>query len=204
MITVRTARPGDAVEIARLANLPGRHEGLADDLFTEELVLRDGFGGKPAFQVLIAGLDGKAVGYALFTDGYNTEIPARAVWLDDIFVDEPARGRGIGRHLLAAIARTAVERSARSVWWGVRSTNQRARAFYARLGAKDDNARILGLNDAALMALAAECRDPTTGMHGAPDRQTGPDARGTPRASVRHQPERQLSMFSGVQTSSPV
>lgn len=163
MITVRMARPGDAAEIARLANLLSRHEGLEDELFTEEQVARDGFGKDPAFQVLLAELDGEAVGYALFTEGYNTDIPARAVWLDDLFVDEPARGRGIGRRLLAAVARIAVERGARSVWWGVRSTNQRARAFYARLGAKDDDARILELNDAALTALAAECRDPAAG-----------------------------------------
>lgn len=159
MITVRVANPSDAGTIARLANLLGRHEGLADDLFTEEQVMHDGFGEAPAFQVLIAELDGEPVGYALFTDGYNTDIPARAVWLDDLFVDEPARGRGIGRRLLAAVARCAVDRGARSVWWGVRSSNLRAREFYARLGAKDDDARILELNDDTLSALAADCTD---------------------------------------------
>ena len=119
-------------------------------------ILRDGFGERPAFQVLIAELDGSAIGYALFTDGYNTDIPARAVWLDDIFVEKQARGQGIGRRLLASVARIAAVRGARSVWWGVRSANHRARAFYAGLGAKDDDARILELNDEALLALAAE------------------------------------------------
>jgi ribosomal protein S18 acetylase RimI-like enzyme len=83
--------------------------------------------------------------------------PARSVWLDDIFVDEPARGRGVGRRLLVAVAAVAVNRGARSVWWGVRSSNHRARAYYAKLGATDDNARILELNEPALSALAAEC-----------------------------------------------
>ena len=156
-IVIRLGLPGDAAGIAHLANQLGRHEGLADDLFTEEQVLRDGFGEWPAFQVLIAERDGSAVGYALFSDGYNTDIPARAVWLQDIFVEETTRGLGIGRRLLAAVARIAVGRGARSVWWGVRSSNHRARAFYARLGAKDDDARILELNDDALSALAAEC-----------------------------------------------
>lgn len=155
-VSVRPARPDDAGRIASLANLLSRHEGLGDALFSEEQVLRDGFGQWPAFHVLIAELDGEAVGYALFNDGYDTDIPARAVWLNDIFVDAPSRGRGIGRRLLAAVAGIAVERGAQSVWWGVRSANRRARAFYAGLGAKDDDARILELKDSALLDLAAE------------------------------------------------
>lgn len=153
-VLIRRAEAKDAVAIARLANLLSRHEGLGDDVFSEDQVRRDGFGDHPAFQVLLADADGQPVGYALFTDGYNTDIAARAVWLEDLFVNESARGHGIGRRLLAAVARIAVERGARSVWWGVRSSNRSARDFYATLGATDDDARILELNDAALTALA--------------------------------------------------
>lgn len=152
---IRRATAEDAAAIAHLANQLGRHEGLSD-VFDEALILKDGFGDRPAFQVLIAERSGQPVGYALFTDGYNTDIAARSVWLNDLFVDESARGGGIGRRLLAAVARIAVERGARSVWWGVRSSNRRARQFYAGLGAKDDDARILELNDAALTEIAKE------------------------------------------------
>ena len=158
-VAIRRATATDAAAIARLANLLSRHEGLGDDVFSEEQVLHDGFGERPAFQVLLAEAAGQPVGYALFTDGYNTDIAARSVWLEDLFVDEAARGHGIGRRLLASVARLAVERGARSVWWGVRSSNQAARAFYASLGAADDDARILELNDAALKAVA-ETADP--------------------------------------------
>lgn len=155
-VTIRPATVRDAERIARLANLLNRHEGLVHDTFTAAQVRRDGFGDRPAFEVLLAERAGEAVGYALFTDGYNTDLPARAVWLDDIFVVEAARGQGVGRRLFAAVARTALDRGARSVWWGVRSANRRARSFYAGLGAHDDDARILELNDDALQALAAE------------------------------------------------
>ena len=155
-VIIRRANPMDAAVIANLANLLCQHEGLGDTVFTEEQVLRDGFGDRPSFEVLIAELADSAVGYALFTEGYNTDIAARAVWLEDLFVEDAARGQGIGRKLLAAVARTAVERGARSVWWGVRSSNRQARRFYAGLGAKDDDARILELNDAALTAIAKE------------------------------------------------
>ena len=156
MVTVRKARPGDAAEIARLTNLLSVHEGLGGDVFSEAQVLRDGFGERPAFQALIAERDGQAIGYALFIDGYNSDIAARAVWLNDVFVEETARGQGVGRRLMAAVASLAVERGARSVWWGVHSANRRARRFYAGLGAKDDDARILEIIDEALLALANE------------------------------------------------
>lgn len=153
-LVIRRATKADAAAIAGLANLLSVHEGLGDDVFSEAQVLRDGFGDRPAFEVLIAERAGRAVGYALFTNGYNTDIAARAVWLDDLFVEEEARGDGVGRRLLAAVARLAVDRGARSLWWGVRSGNRKARAFYATLGAQDDDARILELNDAALTAMA--------------------------------------------------
>ena len=133
-VTIRPARPQDAAGIARLANLLSRHEGLGDDVFSESQVLRDGFGERPAFEVLIAEQHGDAVGYALFTNGYNTDIAARAVWLHDLYVIEPARNLGVGRRLFAAVARAAVDRGVQSVWWGVRSANLRARTFYAELG----------------------------------------------------------------------
>ncbi len=155
-LVIRRATEADAAEIVRLANLLSVHEGFGDGVFSEQQVRRDGFGDQPAFEVLIAEADGRAVGYAMFTDGYNTDIAARAIWLEDLFVEQAARGRGIGRQLLATVARLSLDRGARSVWWGVRSSNRSARAFYATLGAKDDDARILELNDAALTELAAE------------------------------------------------
>ena len=43
-----------------------------------------------------------------------------------------------------------------SVWWGVLSSNRKARDFYAAIGARDEDARILELDGPALAALAAE------------------------------------------------
>jgi GNAT superfamily N-acetyltransferase len=155
-ITIRKAIAGDAAEIARLANRFGLLEGEADDLFSAAIVLRDGFGPKPAFEVLLAEQDGLAVGYALFDEFYNSEIPGRGIWLSDLFVDLHVRGQGLGKRLMAAVASEAVARGCVSLWWGVRNSNAKARAFYEALGAKDDDARILELNEAALERVAAQ------------------------------------------------
>lgn len=153
--TIRPARPSDAAEIAALANALSEAEGVPP-LFTEAKVLADGFGARPAFSVLLAERKGRPVGYALFHDFYNTERAARGLWLGDLFVLEEARRAGVGRRLVAAVAAEAVRRGAASLWWGVLSSNRDARAFYAALGAKDDDARILELDGDALISLSAE------------------------------------------------
>ena len=155
-LLIRPAVEADAAVIARLANQLSRHEGLGDEVFSAARILEDGFGDAPAFSVLLAELAGEAVGYALYQDFYNTDLACRGLWLSDLFVVEAARGRRIGRKLLAEVARRAVEIGACSVWWGVRSANLGARAFYAALGARDEDARILELDRPALEALAEE------------------------------------------------
>ena len=155
-LSIRPAVPADADAIARLANALSRHEGLGDEVFSAARVREDGFGASPAFSVIIAERDGEAVGYALYQPFYNTDLACRGLWLSDIFVVEQARGRRIGRKLLAAVARRAADMGACSLWWGVRSANTRALSFYDDLGAVDDDARILGLDDSALEALAKE------------------------------------------------
>ncbi|MDZ4735910.1 MAG: GNAT family N-acetyltransferase [Rhodospirillaceae bacterium] len=154
-ITIRKAIAGDAAEIARLANRFGALEGEADDIFSAAIVMRDGFGPKPAFDVLLAEQDSLAVGYALFDEFYNSEIPGRGIWLSDLFVDPDSRGKGLGKRLMAAVASEAVARGCVSLWWGVRNRNAKARAFYETLGVRDDDARILELNGAALERVAA-------------------------------------------------
>lgn len=153
-ISIRKAQAADAAEIARLANLLSVSEGLPDNVFAEAIVLRDGFGPKPAFEVLLAVTPDRAVGYAPFDEFYNSDIPGRGIWLTDLFVGPDLRGQGVGKRLMAAVAREAVDRGCVSLWWGVRSANRKAREFYAALGAKDDDARILELNEDALARVA--------------------------------------------------
>ncbi len=101
-------------------------------------------------------VDGAAIGYALSLPFYNTELARRGRWLLDLWVAPAHRGRGIGRRLVAALARRTVDERRGSLWWTVRNGNVGARRFYAALGAKDDDTRLLELDGAALVALASE------------------------------------------------
>ena len=158
--TVRQATPADAGDIAQLINDLNRHEGL-EPLYSEALVLRDGFGEDAAYHVLVAQGSDRLIGYAAYQAAYDTERGGRSLWLLDLYVAPEARGGGAGRALMRQVARVACDHGCVSLWWGVRSCNRQARAFYAGLGAIDDDARILELAGPALSALATETALPT-------------------------------------------
>ena len=155
-IAIRDAAPADAATVAALANQLNRLHGKAGDLFSAVTVRRDMFGDGPGVSVLLAERNGEAVGFAVFQDFYNSDLAAWGLWLTDLYVREATRRQGVGRALFAVVARAATERGAQSVWWGVASANQEARAFYAATGARDGDARILELDGEALSKLAGE------------------------------------------------
>jgi GNAT superfamily N-acetyltransferase len=153
-IRIRAARPGDAAALSRLLNALSVHEGMGDDVYTPESVARQFFGAEPVLRVLIAENASGPVGYAAFEETFNTDCGEPGLWLHDIYVDAPARGRGLGRRLMAAVARTALAEGCTSVWWGVLDSNHAALRFYAGLGARDEGARLQELDGPALVSLA--------------------------------------------------
>ena len=154
-IEIRFAERGDAAAVAALANkLNVLHD--KPESFSAERILEDGFEREPGFSVLLAEVEGRAVGYALYHPIYNSDLPGWGLWLVDLFVEAELRSHGIGRRLLARVAAEAVATGAVSVWWGVLSSNRKARDFYAAIGVRDEDARILELDGPALTALAAE------------------------------------------------
>jgi GNAT superfamily N-acetyltransferase len=99
----------------------------------EETLIRDGFGARPKFRSLIAEWDGQAIGYALFFDIYSS-LKGSGIFLEDLFVRETFRGRGIGRALLSHLARIARQEGSYGIRWEVFGWNESAIKFYKSLG----------------------------------------------------------------------
>ena len=120
----------------------------------EEDLARDGFGENPRFRALIAEWDGQAAGYAFFFGSYSTWAGG-GLFLEDLFVREPFRGRGIGKALLGAVARIAVDEHCYGIHWEVLDWNEKAIKLYTELGATfRDQWRAVLLTDEALQRLA--------------------------------------------------
>jgi len=133
-IAVRMAEPADAATILALIRELAEFEELLHEVrATEADIRRDGFGAQPRFECLVADLQNESVGFALFFHNYSTFEGRAGLYLEDIYVRPSARGRGAGRALLRALARTALERDCARVELSVLHWNP-ARDFYGELG----------------------------------------------------------------------
>ena len=155
MLLIRPANIDDCGLLRTMIREVAQFERLLEFVtIREEDLARDGFGENPRFRALIAEWDGQAAGYAIFFGYYSTWAGA-ALYLEDLFVREKFRSRGIGKALLAAVARIAVEEDCYGMHWEVLDWNQKAIELYQALGAEfPDQWRRVMLSGEALQKLA--------------------------------------------------
>lgn len=103
---------------------------------TPEDIIRDGFRGNPKFRVLIAEKDGVPAGFAFYFFNYSTWLGKPGLFLEDLFVKPELRGKGIGKALLAELAKIAMAENCYGMKWEVLDWNQPAIDFYESLDAK--------------------------------------------------------------------
>jgi len=155
VLTIRAANSSDAALLkTMIRELAEFERELELVMITEADLLRDGFGANPKFRALIAEWDGQPGGYALFF-GYYSTWAGQGLFLEDLFVREQFRGNGIGKALLASVAKIAKREQCYGVHWEVLDWNEKAIEFYKSLGAKFlDQWRLVTLTDDALRRLA--------------------------------------------------
>jgi len=137
MLNIRPATPNDVPEILKFIRELAEYEKLADQVVaTAEDLLRDGFSERPYFRVLIAEWDGQPAGFALYFYNYSTFQGRPGLYLEDLFVRPPHRGKGIGKALLLHVARIATEEGCGRFQWQVLDWNTPAIEFYESLGAQ--------------------------------------------------------------------
>jgi len=155
--SIRVATPADLPLIATLIRDLADYEKLAHAVrFDEATLARHLFGPRPMAEVLIAEVDGKGQGFALFFHNFSTFEGKPGIYLEDLYVRPEARGAGLGKALLQRLAALAVERDCARLEWSVLDWNAPAIAFYQSLGARMmDEWRIMRVDDAALQQLGS-------------------------------------------------
>jgi GNAT superfamily N-acetyltransferase len=163
-IHIRMATEPDVPVILGFIQALAEYERLRDScVATEARLRRTLFGPRPAAEVLIASIEGKAVGIALFFHNYSTFLAQQGIYLEDLFVNPEARGHGVGYALLSELARIAVDRDCGRLEWAVLDWNQLAIDFYKRIGADPlDGWTTFRMTGHALHELAA-ASSPDTG-----------------------------------------
>ncbi|MCC7546386.1 MAG: GNAT family N-acetyltransferase [Burkholderiales bacterium] len=135
-ITIMAATSRDAGLVLHFIRWLAEYERLEHLVSATEEGLRESlFGERPGAEVLIACTEDEPVGVAVFFPNFSTFLGRRGMWLEDIFVESVARGRGVGKLLLLAVARIAHERGCGRFEWAALDWNAPAWDFYRALGA---------------------------------------------------------------------
>lgn len=133
--SIRRAERGDSAELLAMIRELAAYERLADEVVGDADRLERSLFELGAAEALIAEVDGKAVGYAIFFTTFSTFLCWPGLWCEDIFVRPRWRAEGVGRDLLTAVAGVAAERGYERLDWVVLEWNEPAIGFYEGLGA---------------------------------------------------------------------
>ncbi|HEY9808658.1 MAG TPA: GNAT family N-acetyltransferase [Halomicronema sp.] len=135
-LLVRQATPADVKAIFHLILALAEYEKLSHIVTgTPESLQEHLFGTRPYAEAIVAEVEEKIVGFALFFYSYSTFLTLPGIYLEDLFVLPEYRGKGIGKKLLSYLARLAVSGGFGRLEWSVLDWNEPAIGFYQKIGA---------------------------------------------------------------------
>jgi len=134
-ITIRQATEKDIETIFNFICELAVYEKLRDDVTATPEILMESLFVQRQAEVIIAEEEGRALGFALYFHNFSTFKGKACLYLEDIFVKEEQRGRGIGKMLFKRLAQIAVERGCERFDWAVLDWNKPSIEFYKSLGA---------------------------------------------------------------------
>ena len=124
---LRNASSADIVKVYQQICDLAAHEN--DELQTTQCDVAKAFARRD-FYVLLAEIDSVVVASAIFQDSYRTWT-GPSLYLQDIIVDAPLRGKGLGTLLMQGLASVAIQRGCNQMFWESHEFNAKANAFYA-------------------------------------------------------------------------
>lgn len=135
-IVIRAAMETDSQLICDLIHALALYEKAPEScVATQESVGLQLFGERPAAECLIAELDGRPVGFALFFQSFSTWLCRPGMYLEDLFVLPDARKSGVGKALLQRLASLCEARHYGRMEWSCLEWNELAKSQYRKIGA---------------------------------------------------------------------
>jgi GNAT superfamily N-acetyltransferase len=155
-MNIRPVEPGDLPGLLALLRAKAEFDGCPDSLRATVESLRDALcRPAPLAHALVAERQGRLTGMATYYAIFSSFIVKPGLWLDDLYVEEEARGQGIGKALMERLCGIALQGGCGRVDWHVSKFNERGIKFYRGIGASvSEKARLVRLDEAAIRQLA--------------------------------------------------
>ncbi len=136
-ISIRDANQRDIPTIMELIHLKAEFDGYPESVEASSQKLEtDLFGEKPLAFVLLAEVDGDAIGLATYHFTYSTFLAKPGIWLDDLYVKAEYRSHRVGQALMLRLRQIGQEKGCGRIDWTVAVSNERGIKFYEKIGAK--------------------------------------------------------------------
>jgi GNAT superfamily N-acetyltransferase len=135
-LTIRTATKKDASLIVSFIKKLAKYEKLLNKVKVNKSKIEKSIFANKEAEVLIADFNNKPVGFALFFKTYSTFLGQSNMHLEDIFVDEAMRNKGIGKEMFKVLSKIALTRNYQRFEWNCLTWNTPSLKFYKKLGAK--------------------------------------------------------------------
>ena len=136
-LVLRAAQVEDVPVILNFILELAEFEGVKDQIQSTEDGLRDVLFKRHITDALIAELDGEAIGFAIWAYSFSTFTGKPTLYVDDIYVQERYRNKGIGSRIFAHIAEIAYEKDCGRMDWYCMETNTSGKDYYHRMGAEE-------------------------------------------------------------------
>ena len=135
-LSIRPATPADVATIFDLIKQLAVYEKLENMVTGNVAMLHESlFGANRSCECVVAFVDEKPIGFALYFSTFSTFLCKPGLYLEDLFVVSEARGHGYGKKLLQHLAQLAIQRGCGRFEWRVLDWNTPSIEFYKSLGA---------------------------------------------------------------------
>jgi GNAT superfamily N-acetyltransferase len=157
-LLIRAARPADSALIFALVRELADYEKLSAEVeASEEQIAAALFADAPRLYCEIAEWDGEPAGFSVWFLNFSTFRGRHGIYIEDIYVKAAYRGRGIGKALMARLARRCVDEGYGRCEWAVLDWNAPSLRFYQSIGAQVMDAwKICRLSGEALEKFARQ------------------------------------------------
>ena len=136
LFSIRPAREEESDKVLSFIKKIADYERLSHEVINSEELLHENVFRKKYAEVYFLQENQHVFGFVLFFFTYSTFTGKPTLYIEDLFIDEPFRGKGYGRETFNHMAKLAIERGCARMEWIVLDWNEQALRLYRAIGAE--------------------------------------------------------------------